>query len=101
MIKKSEKTISRKPVQETENTDLRAFALEKRNLLFIAIAFVAIILGFALMAGEGSTPEHFNPDIFSFRRIVVAPFITFAGYVFMVFAILYKPKKEDSNTDRE
>lgn len=101
MIKKSEKIISRKSVQETESTDLRAFALGKRNLLFIAIAFAAIILGFALMAGEGSTPEHFNPDIFSFRRIVVAPFITFAGYVFMVFAILYKPKKEDSNIDKE
>ena len=58
--------------KKTEKTDPRLFALGRRNLLLIAVAFVAIILGFALMAGAGSTPEHYNPDIFSFRRIVLA-----------------------------
>ena len=80
--------------KKTEKTDPRLFALGRRNLLLIAVAFVVIILGFALMAGAGSTPEHYNPDIFSFRRIVLAPTIAFLGFVFMVFAILYKdPEK--------
>ena len=48
--------------KKTEKTDPRLFALGRRNLLLIAVAFVVIILGFALMAGAGSTPEHYNPD---------------------------------------
>ena len=66
--------------KKTEKTDPRLFALGRRNLLLIAVAFVVIILGFALMAGAGSTPEHYNPDIFSFRRIVLAPTIAFLGF---------------------
>lgn len=86
--------------KKTEKTDHRLFALGRRNLLLIAVAFVVIILGFALMAGAGSTPEHYNPDIFSFRRIVLAPTIAFLGFVFMVFAILYKDPEKISNTDK-
>lgn len=66
------------------------FALGKTNYLLIAVAFAVIVLGLALMAGSGSTPEHYNPDIFSWRRIVLAPTVSFLGFVFMVFAIMYK-----------
>jgi hypothetical protein len=45
------------------------------------------------MGGKPSGVE-FNPDIFSTRRIVVGPMISFAGFLFMVFAILYKPKSK-------
>lgn len=72
--------------------DTKDFALGKQNLILIGIAFAVIILGFALMAGSGSTPEHYNPDIFSFRRIVLAPGIAFAGFVFMIYAIMKKSK---------
>ncbi|MCP9610519.1 DUF3098 domain-containing protein [Coprobacter tertius] len=72
--------------------DIQKFALGRQNFILIGIAFVMIILGFALMAGPGSTPEHFNPDIFSVRRIVIAPAISFLGFVFMIFAIMRKPK---------
>ncbi|MCD7710098.1 MAG: DUF3098 domain-containing protein [Porphyromonadaceae bacterium] len=84
-----------------EKTDVRLFALGLRNLWMIALAFVVIILGFALMAGSGSTMEQYNPDIFSFRRIVLAPTIAFLGFVFMVFAILYKDPGKLSNSDKE
>ena len=72
--------------------DTKDFALGKQNLILIGIAFAVIILGFALMAGPGSTTEHYNPDIFSFRRIVLAPGIAFAGFVFMIYAIMKKSK---------
>ena len=55
--------------------DTQKFALGKQNLILIGIAFVVIIIGFALMAGPGSTPEHYNPDIFSFRRIVLVLYL--------------------------
>jgi uncharacterized membrane protein len=71
----------------------RRFTLGKTNLQLIAAGFVVIVLGFLLMTGAPSGVE-FNPDIFSTRRIVIGPMISFFGFLFIVFAILYKPKTE-------
>ncbi len=67
--------------------------LSTLNIILIAISFVIIVIGFALMAGEPSG-EVYNPDIFSFRRITVGPMISLFGFVCMLFAILYRPKKK-------
>ena len=50
-----------------------------------------IIVGFALMAGEPCTTE-FNPDVFSFRRITLAPIICMLGFFGMIVAIMIKKK---------
>ena len=71
----------------------KRFTLEKTNLMLIGVGFVVIVLGFLLMLGPASGVE-FNPDIFSTRRIVVGPMIAFFGFLFIVFAILYKPKSK-------
>ena len=68
------------------------FTLGKINIILIAIGFVIIILGFILMTGS-STVKAFNPDVFSFRRITVGPMISLFGFVSIIFAILFKPKK--------
>ena len=68
-------------------------SLSKINLILIAISFAIIIIGFALMAGPPSG-EEYNPDIFSTRRITVGPMISLFGFVFMLFAILFRPKKK-------
>lgn len=68
-------------------------SLSKINLILIAISFAIIIIGFALMAGAPSG-EEYNPDIFSARRITVGPMISLFGFVFMLFAILFRPKKK-------
>ena len=57
--------------------------------IFIA-ACMLIIVGYILMAGPGSTGESFNPDIFSPRRIVIAPMLCLAGYLLIIIAILKK-----------
>ncbi len=67
--------------------------LPKLNLILIAIAFVIIVIGFALMVGAPSG-EVYNPDIFSFRRITVGPMVSLFGFVFMIFAILFRIKKK-------
>ena len=54
----------------------------------LIIACVLIITGYVLMSGPGSTEQAFNPDIFSTRRIVVAPMVCLAGYLLVVVAIL-------------
>ena len=70
------------------------FAFGKTNYILLAVAAVAIVLGFVLMAGPGSTETHFEPDIFSFRRVKLAPAICFSGFIFVIIAIMYKAKKK-------
>lgn len=68
------------------------YNLPKINALLIAVSFVVIVLGFALMVGEPSGATEYNPDIFSFRRITLGPMIALGGFVLMIVAILWKPK---------
>ena len=79
--------------------DKQNFAFGKWNYILLAVGVVAIILGFALMTGPGSTETHFEPDIFSWRRIKLAPTICFLGFIFMIVAIMYKPKDKKENND--
>lgn len=70
------------------------FALNKTNFILIALGVAIIIAGLLLMTGPSSTETHFEPDIFSTRRIVVAPLVCFVGFVFMIFAIMFRPKNK-------
>jgi len=67
-------------------------ALEKHNYLLLAIAFVIVIVGFLLMMGGGSeNPEVFNEEVYSFRRITLAPLVVLFGFLFAIYAIMKKP----------
>ena len=77
-----------KKVEESQ----RAFG--RNNYIAMACCLALIVIGFILMAGSGSSVEQgFNPDIFSTRRIVIGPAVTFLGFLLMAFAILVKPSK--------
>ncbi len=72
------------------------FIFGKRNykFMFIGLAFIAI--GFILMSGGGSDdPNVFNPQIFSWRRIRLAPTLVLIGFAMQIYAILLNPKKKD------
>lgn len=71
------------------------FAFGKTNYLLLIAGFCIILLGFILMSGSGSTEEAFNPDIFSTRRIIVAPMVCLGGFLFIIFAILWTGKEKD------
>ncbi|MFV0391058.1 MAG: DUF3098 domain-containing protein [Paludibacteraceae bacterium] len=73
--------------------DEKKFIISKTNFFLIAVALAVIVIGFLLMGGKPSGVE-FNPDIFSTRRIIVGPMVALAGFIFMIFAILYKPKSK-------
>lgn len=72
--------------------DTKDFALGKQNLILIGIAFAVNYSGVCFNGRSRFNSEHYNPDIFSFRRIVLAPGIAFAGFVFMIYAIMKKSK---------
>lgn len=68
------------------------FALGPENYRLLLIGFAIIVLGFILMAGgKASSPDVFNEkEIFSFRRITLAPMIVLAGFIFEIYAIMKK-----------
>lgn len=68
-------------------------SLSKINFIIIGIALLCIVLGFALTHGE-STELKFNPDVFSFRRITVGPMLALAGFVTIIFGIMYKKREK-------
>lgn len=74
-----------------------AFIFNKKNYTLLIIGLVFIIVGFLLMMGGGSDdPNVFNEDIFSKRRIVIAPFMILIGFAVEVFAIMRKPKEDEA-----
>lgn len=72
--------------------DRKNLAFDKTNYILLAVGMVVIIVGFLLMTGPGSTEGTFEPDIFSVRRIKIAPLVCLFGFLFMIFGILRKPK---------
>jgi len=86
----------KKKIAKKDNVKETGFALGKENYKFMAIGFAIIVVGFILMVGGGSDdPEVFNPEIFSFRRITLAPLLLLFGFIFEIYAILKKPKDND------
>ena len=75
--------------------DKNKFAFDKINFILLAAGMIIVIIGFLLMMGPGTTETAFEPDIFSVRRIKVAPLICFFGFVFMIYGILRKPKDKN------
>ncbi len=69
------------------------FAMSRQNYRILLIGMAVLIIGFLLMIGGGSeNPKEFDPSIFSFRRITLAPIVTLLGYAVIFYAILHKPK---------
>lgn len=73
-----------------ENTEDGAFAIPRKNVLYIIAGFAVMVLGYVLMSGGGSDdPNVFNYDMFSFRRIVLAPIVILVGMVVEIWAIMH------------
>ena len=72
----------------------KEFLFNNRNYRFLLLSIALIAIGFILMAGGGSeNPNVFNPEIFNFRRIRLAPTIVLTGFGLAIYTILMPPKK--------
>ena len=80
---------------KNENKPKQNFALAPENYKLLAIGFGIIVLGFLLMlGGKSPDPNVFNEkELFSFRRITLAPIVVLAGFAFEIWAIMKKPKQ--------
>lgn len=86
--------VEKKDPQGLERMSAKEKPFSKINYYMMGGCLALIVIGFLLMSGGGSTVENgFNPEIFSTRRIVVGPALSFLGFLLMAFAIVYSPKK--------
>ncbi len=83
--------------QKRKNHTKNDFIFGKRNYKFMFIGLACISLGFILMSGGGSNdPNVFNPEIFNFRRIRLAPTLVLIGFGIQIYAILLNPLDKNS-----
>lgn len=72
--------------------DRKNLAFDRINYILLVVGMMIVVIGFILMSGAGSTEDAYNPDIFSARRIKVAPVVCLIGFVSMIYAVMRKPK---------
>ena len=73
----------------------KTFVFQRKNYIFMIIGLLFIAIGFILMSG-GASEDHnvFNPEIYNFRRIRLAPTLVLIGFAIQVFAILTSSTKK-------
>ena len=80
---------------QLSNEDKMPFV--RRNYLYVHIGCVVVLAGFLLMMGGGSDdPNVFNESVFGFRQITLAPIVVVAGFSFVIYAILYRPRGQNN-----
>lgn len=81
--------------KDKHESGTETFALGKENYKLLLIGFAIIVVGFILMVGgKSEDPTVFNPEIFSFRRITLAPLVVLFGFLFEVYAIMKRSKTD-------
>ena len=87
-----EKQPSSGPAKQT--APVTPFIFDSTNYIIMVIGIVVILIGFALMSGGATSDVNVFPaeDLYSFRRITLAPIIVMTGFGIEIFAILKRPK---------
>ena len=89
-MKEKKSTIASKTTTVESSND---FVFGKANYTIMLIGIGVLVLGFILLSGGSSDdPNVFNPEVFSFRRITLAPIVILIGFAIEVYAILKKTK---------
>ena len=72
----------------------KQFLFSKKRYKILLLSILIIGVGFLLMSGGGSNnPDVFNNEIYSFRRIRLAPLVVISGFIMCIVSILYRDKE--------
>lgn len=93
--------IKKRPAEaDIERENQSQLPLTRINFVLMAVAALMIIVGFILISGGApQDADTFNPEVFSTRRIVVGPTITFLGFIFMGVAIMWPGHKNEADSE--
>lgn len=81
--------------KKTELSPDQRMPFVRRNYLYVLIGCIVVFIGFLLMIGGGSDdPNVFSESVFGFRQITLAPIVVLAGFAFVLYAILYRPREK-------
>ena len=85
--------------QTPDNPNNSAMPFGRANYILILCGLAAIILGFILLSGGGTSDPatEFNYAMFNARRLYVAPILLLVGFLFGISAIMYRPKNNSNN----
>jgi len=79
----------------SKNKPERVLLFDRTKYTIMIVGLVVIALGFLLMIGGGSDdPNVFSYDLFSFRRITLAPFLVLLGFGIQIYAIMKKTSNQ-------
>jgi hypothetical protein len=81
---KRKTTVAPQNPRVKESKQSLELAFGKENYILLAVSFLIVAIGFVLMVG--------TEDIYSFRKITLAPIVVISGFVFAVYAIMKKPR---------
>lgn len=69
----------------------------KKNYYVLIAGIALIVLGYVLMiGGKSEDPNVFNPEVFNFQRITLAPMVCLVGFVTIIVAIMWRPKVSET-----
>lgn len=87
--------LNNKKTKDEQNNNEVKMPFGRDNYLWVLIGIAFLLVGFLLMIGGGSNdPDVFNEEIFSFRRLTLAPILVLAGFGIEIYAIMKKPKNK-------
>ena len=87
--------LDNKKTKDEQNNNEVKMPFGRDNYLWVLIGIAFLLVGFLLMIGGNSNdPDVFNEEIFSFRRLTLAPILVLAGFGIEIYAIMKKPKNK-------
>lgn len=76
------------------NTPKGNFLFHRENYIILFVGLAVLIIGYMLMAGGNQPPNEWKTnEIYSFRRITLAPIVVMIGYLIVLYSIFSKPRK--------
>ncbi len=81
-------------VKQSTNNPVTPFIFDRNNYIIMVAGVLVILIGFMLMSGGATTDPNVFPkeELYSFRRITLAPIVVMLGFAIEIYAILRRPK---------